>query len=259
MFFFDEDAFTYPALDMLRRVNPTESKINVAVMLDKWMIARPQKAGIIMVNTPFVPQTTLPTVHIGHHAAEVSGLSLVVDNYAGILAAMTHLYQLGHRKFAFIRGHQGSADTEDRWNAVQAAAQQLSVSIDLSLVVQLERLDVFSRSAIEEGARCAEQLMPHRGSFTALMAFNDMSAIGAVNRLIGAGWRIPEELSVVGFDDILESRITLPSLSTVRQPLRKMGETAASEMMQAISEGIHPRLIKLTPELVVRNSTSTAP
>ncbi len=138
--------------------------------------------GIIMVNTPYSLDIHLPTVHIGQQAFEPSGTSLTVDNHLGVLRAMTHLVELGHSKIAFIRGHKDSVDSEDRWDAVLAAAQQLSLCIDPSLVVQLERLDVFSLAAMGEGARCAQQLMPHRGKFTALMAFNDMSAIGAISR-----------------------------------------------------------------------------
>lgn len=197
-------------------------------------------------------------VQIGHHDDKLSGPSLVVDNGAGILAAMTHLHGLGHRRFAIIRGHQYSADSEDRWNAVLAAAQVLSVEIEQSLVVQLERMDMLALASIEEGARCAERLMSRRGEFTALMAFNDMSGIGATNRLVGEGWRISEELSVVGFDEILDSRITRPALTTVRQPLGKMGETAATEMIRCITGAPHSRTVVLIPELMVRDSTAPA-
>ncbi len=222
------------------------------------MFAERSVEGLILINSPFVPDVRLPMVHIGHRDDDLSGPTLVVDNHAGILAAMTHLHQLGHRRFAFIRGHQDSADSEDRWNAAQSAAQKLGVCIDASLVVQLERLDMLALSPIEEGVRCAEQLMPRRGSFTALVAFNDMSAIGAINRLTGAGWSIPEELSVVGFDDIRDSRITRPALTTVRQPLGKMGETAAAEMIRCITGTAKSRTIVLVPELVLRDSTAVA-
>ena len=222
------------------------------------MFAERSVEGIILINTPFIPEVGLPMVQIGHHDDKLSGPSLVVDNGAGILAAMTHLHELGHRRFALIRGHQDSADSDDRWNAVLSAAQKLSVVIDPSLVVQLERMDMLALASIEEGARCAERLMPRRGEFTALMAFNDMSAIGATNRLVAAGWRIPEELSVVGFDDILDSRITRPALTTVRQPLGKMGEMAATEMIRCITGTPHKRTIMLIPELVVRESTGPA-
>ncbi len=214
--------------------------------------------GIIMVNTPYEFEINLPTVQIGRQIVEPSGTLLTIDNHLGVLRAMRHLVDLGHHRIAFIRGHKDSVDSEDRSDAVLAAAQQLSVSIDPSLIVQLERLDVFSLSAMEEGARCAEQLMHRRGEFTALMAFNDMSAIGAITRLRDAGWAIPSEVSVVGFDDVLEARISYPALTTIQQPLRSMGETAASELISAITHGYHRQTIVFNPELIIRDSTAQA-
>ena len=211
-----------------------------------------------MVNTPYPLDIQLPTVHIGQQTFEPTGTSLTVDNHLGVLRALTHLVELGHSRIAFIRGHKDSVDSEDRWDAVLAAAQQLSLCIDPSLVVQLERMDVFSLSAMAEGARCAEQLMPHRGKFTALMAFNDMSAIGAISRLRGAGWSIPSEVSVVGFDDVIEARISYPALTTVQQPLRTMGETAASEVISSLTVGYRRQATVFSPELVIRDSTAPA-
>lgn len=78
------------------------------------MFAERSVEGVILINTPFVPDVGLPMVQIGHHDDKLSGPSLVVDNQAGILAAMTYLHGLGHHKCALIRGHQGSADSEDR-------------------------------------------------------------------------------------------------------------------------------------------------
>jgi LacI family transcriptional regulator len=104
--------------------------------------------------------------------------------------------------------------------------------------------------------RCAERLLPRRGDFSALIAFNDISAIGAINRFRDAGWNIPQDLSVVGFDDVVEASITYPALTTVRQPLRLMGETAAREIISAIAKGSKDQQIVFTPELIVRNSTA---
>jgi LacI family transcriptional regulator len=157
-----------------------------------------------------------------------------------------------------MRGHAGSVDSADRWEATCAASRQLGLRISPRLVVQLQRLDLLSISALEEGAACAERLMPHRGQFSALVAFNDMSALGAINRLRGAGWSIPEELSVVGFDDIMEARISYPALTTIRQPLRIMGETAAREIIRCITNGIDRQTILFTPELILRDSTAPA-
>jgi LacI family transcriptional regulator len=169
---------------------------------------------------------------------------------------MEHLVSLGHRKIAFIKGHVGSSDTEDRWEAVKATAHELSIPIDPSLVVQLERLGRQPMAPVQEGMQCAEKLLPHRGEFTALLAFNDISAIGAMNRFRDAGWSIPKDLSVVGFDDVIEASITYPALTTVQQPLRTMGETAAREIIFAITEGTKNEQIVFTPQLVVRNSTA---
>lgn len=214
--------------------------------------------GVIMVNTPYVPRIQVPMVHIGRHEAEMPGSSLIVDNHAGVSSALRHLKELGHRNIAFMRGHAGSVDSADRWEATQAAARELGIRVTQRLVVQLQRLDLLSLSALEEGAACAERLMPSRGKFTALLAFNDMSAIGAVNRLRGAGWAIPEELSVVGFDDVVEARISFPELTTVRQPLRVMGETAAREIIGCITRNETRQTILFTPELIVRASTAPA-
>jgi len=212
--------------------------------------------GVILVNSEFFPESALPVVRIGRHDPQLKGTSLIVDNHAGILSALKHLVSLGHQRIAFIKGHQNSADTEDRWDAVVCAARKLSIHIDPSLVVQLERLGTHPMAPVEEGMRCAERLLPRRGDFSALIAFNDISAIGAINRFRDAGWNIPQDLSVVGFDDVVEASITYPALTTVRQPLRLMGETAAREIISAIAKGSKDQQIVFTPELIVRNSTA---
>ena len=138
------------------------------------------------------------------------------------------------------------------------AAGSLSIKVDPRLVVQLERLGAQQISAIEEGASCAQQLLSRQRDFTALMAFNDNSAIGAINRFRELGWHIPQDLSVVGFDDVVAARIVYPALTTVRQPLQLMGQMAAREVIDAITNGVKDEKRVLTPQLVVRNSTAPA-
>lgn len=212
--------------------------------------------GVILVNSDLSPKIDLPVVRIGRREPPFEGTSLIVDNQAGIRSALEHLVSLGHQKIAFIKGHVGSSDTEDRWEAVKAMADELSIPINPSLVVQLERLGRQPMAPVQEGMQCAEKLLPHRGEFTALLAFNDISAIGAMNRFRDAGWSIPKDLSVVGFDDVIEASITYPALTTVQQPLRTMGETAAREIIFAITDGTKNEQIVFTPQLVVRNSTA---
>jgi LacI family transcriptional regulator len=216
--------------------------------------------GIILINTPLSSAVDhLPLAVIGKAYSVGGGISITIDNHAGIRLALEHLASLGHRKIAFIKGHKGSADTEDRWDAVVTAGRDLSIRVDPKLVVQLERLGVQQLSAIEEGARCAQELFSRHREFTALMAFNDISAIGAINRFREHGWRIPQDLSVVGFDDVVAARIVYPALTTVRQPLQLIGETAAREVINAITHGVKDQHVVLAPQLVVRGSTAPAP
>ena len=214
--------------------------------------------GIILINTLLSAAVDLPLAVIGRADSLKRGISITIDNHAGIRRALEHLVTLGHRKIAFIKGHKDSADTEDRWDAFVAAAQSLSIKVDPKLVVQLERRGAQQISAIEEGASCAQQLLARHGEFTALMAFNDISAIGALNCFRERGWRIPQDLSVVGFDDVAAARIVYPALTTVQQPLHLMGETAAREVISAITNGVRDQQLVLTPKLVVRNSTGPA-
>lgn len=98
----------------------------------------------------------------------------------------------------------------------------------------------------------------HRGKFTALMTFNDMSAIGAISRLRGAGWSVPSEISVVGADDVVEAQICYPALTTIQQPLGTMGETAARELISSLSVGYRRQTLLFSPEPVIRDSTAQA-
>jgi len=215
--------------------------------------------GLILINTSVNSEVDLPLAVIGKSDSVVRGISIVIDNHAGIRDALQHLVSLGHLRIAVIKGHKDSADTEDRWDAFVTAARDLSIRVDPKLVVQLERLGTQQTSAIEEGASCAERLLAQRGKFTALMAFNDISAVGAINRFREHGWRIPQDLSVVGFDDVVAARIVYPALTTVQQPLQLIGETAAREVIKAIAKGMTDKQLVLSPKLVIRNSTARAP
>ncbi len=214
--------------------------------------------GVILINTNLEAEIDVPVISIGERQSSGRRTTILIDNAEGIRSALTHLVSLGHRKIAFMKGHKDSVDTEGRWRAMIDTANTLSLRVDSKLVVELERLGMQQTSAIEEGARCADRLLSRSQDFSALLAFNDMSAIGAMHRFRDAGWRIPEDLSIVGFDDIIAARISYPQLTTVRQPLRQMGERAAREVIKAITEGVQDRRIIMTPELVVRGSTAGA-
>jgi LacI family transcriptional regulator len=174
---------------------------------------------------------------------------------------MEHLAQLGHKRIAFFKGQPGSADTESRWTGVCAAAAKFGIEIRPELTVQLQGKSRHPEpSTPEEGFLHAAKLLETGERFTALLAFNDMSAIGAIRAFCDAGYGIPQNISVVGFDDVQTAAYQNPRLTTVRQPLRRMGEAAAVSLLERIANSeIRPREILVTPELIVRESTGAPP
>jgi LacI family transcriptional regulator len=152
---------------------------------------------------------------------------------------------------AFIKGPEGNGDTEDRWKAVLASCKKLGVRVDPRLTVQLERLE---RHA-EEGRVATQKLLSPGKRFTALVAYNDISALSAMTALREAGHKVPEDISVMGFDDIEFASIAYPALTTVRQPLQEMGATAAELLIRKLANDESVRNISVRPELIVRSST----
>lgn len=212
--------------------------------------------GLIAVDTPLRQSSPVPVVSIsGHH--ELPGVTNVRLNHRrAARLALEHLVGLGHRRIAFIKGQSFSSDTRVRWEAIQHAARALRLPLDPALVAQLEG----DEPSPEPGFRAATALLEAGRPFTALFAFNDVSAIGALRALRGR-CRVPEEVSVVGFDDIVSAAYQNPALTTVRQPLRRMGELAARTLLRRIAarDARFPKLLAVEPELVVRASTAPCP
>ena len=214
--------------------------------------------GIIAVDTPWNSNLPIPVVTVsGHNEADgVTNVEINHDMAADL--ALRHLVQLGHRRLAFIKGQQFSSDTELRWNAIARGAHNLGLPITPELVLQL----VGDTASPELGYKVTRKLIATRKPFTALFAFNDISAIGAVHALQEAGLRVPQDVSVVGFDDIQSAAFQSPALTTVRQPLRKMGKIAAETLLRRIASkdlSTKSSSIVVEPELVVRATTGPAP
>jgi DNA-binding LacI/PurR family transcriptional regulator len=171
--------------------------------------------------------------------------------------AVDHLLELGHRRLAFIKGQRFSSDTESRWRGIRHVMKKNGLTIFPKLVAQLEG-DLPSH---EPGYLATQRLLAGGESFTSLFAFNDVSAIGAIKALREAGLRVPQDVSVVGFDDIQSAGFQNPGLTTVRQPLRTMGMLAAQTVLQQIStpaSAVHALQIVVDPQFVVRESTCLA-
>lgn len=214
--------------------------------------------GIILVNTPLSHTLCVPAVSISGHRRVKGVVNVGVDNARGAFLAMEHIVNLGHREIAFFKGHPGSADTTYRWNGVCRAASQMGIRIRPELTLQLQSGASHPGPSLpEEGYENAQRLLAGSRRFTALVAFNDISAIGAMRAFRDAGLRVPEDISVIGFDDIQGAAYLTPRLTTIRQPLHRMGEIAAEQLLKRIMNGGKSvaRQISVEPELLMREST----
>lgn len=211
--------------------------------------------GILAIDTHLKVVPRCPTVAIAGHMHLPGLTNITLNHFKAAELSLRHLYELGHRHMAYIRGQDISSDSEARWEATQQVARELGLSIDSGLVIKLER-DI---SSPELGYPVVQQLLSQKRRFTAIVSFNDLSAIGAVRALHDAGLRVPRDVSVVGFDDIQAAGFHVPSLTTIRQPLRQMGALGATLLLKSIRGEAQPDFVNVEPELIVRESTSPAP
>jgi len=210
--------------------------------------------GFIVIDTALEKPLPLPTVVISGHRSHPGITNVVLNHDHAAHLALEHLVQLGHERIAFVKGQAFSSDAETRWKSIERAAKSLSLEVRDELVVQLE-IDTFSPYV---GYPVVRRLLQRTRDFTALFAYNDLSAIGALRALRDSGLRVPEDVSVVGFDDINSAAFQIPSLTTVRQPLDKMGALAGEILLQRIQGGANPVEVTVDPELIVRESTAPA-
>ena len=209
--------------------------------------------GLITIDTSIAQPPVLPTVAVAGHQRADNVTNIILDHRRAAELGLRHLKQLGHTSIAFLKGQEESSDSATRWAAIEEVAAEFKIEIHSELVLQLEGLE----STPEIGYPYGKALLARGVPFTALFAYNDISAIGAMRAFQEAGRRIPEDISVVGFDDVALASFSIPTLTTVRQPLLKMGRIAAQTIIDRIEErtAFLPE-IAVEPELVVRNSSA---
>ena len=211
--------------------------------------------GLIAVDTPWRTDMPVPVVTVSGHNEVPGVVNVLLDHARAAQLALKHLVQLGHRHIAIIKGQAFSSDTDVRWNAIADAAARLGITIAPKLIVQLEG----DSPSPQLGYKVTKKLVAAREPFTALFAFNDISAMGAIRALREAGFQVPHDVSVVGFDDIQSAAYQNPSLTTVRQPLHKMGRIAAETVLRRITRpgvDVNVKQIMVEPELMVRETTA---
>ena len=189
----------------------------------------------------------LPVVVTGRTLKGANLHTLDFDNFEGGRLATEHLLAMGHRRIAFIAGNAEHPDANERRRGYEAALQAAGLGLEAGLVAP----GLFHE---ESGLLAVERLLDTRQRFTAVFAANDQMALGACLGLWRRGLRVPQDVSVIGFDDIATSRYSLPPLSTVHHPTYELGQSAALAML-ALLRGHTPAIELPPPRVVVREST----
>jgi LacI family repressor for deo operon, udp, cdd, tsx, nupC, and nupG len=197
--------------------------------------AMPKGRAPVVNGCEFSPRLGIPSVHI--------------DNATAASDAMDHLYRLGHRRVGIVTGPLVSPLSRDRLTGATARAKTARVDKDL--------LVMNGDFSIESGAVAAAQLLSRKDRPTAIFCFNDEMAMGVIETARRQKLRIPDDISVVGFDDIRYARHLDPPLTTVAQPMRQIGEGTVGLLLEILQGGEAPKSVTLPHTLVVR--TSTAP
>lgn len=214
-----------------------------------------QVEGIIAVDTHIRFKPTVPVVNVSGHA-RIDGVTNVVLNHQHAAElGVGHLYNLGHRRIAALKGQEFSSDTKIRWDTINEASAKRGITIDPKLTIQLQG----DSPSPEVGYSATKSLLATGEKFTALFAFNDISAIGAIRALEEMGLRVPADVSVLGFDDIYAAAFHNPALTTIRQPLFEMGSIAAKTLLERLSNesnGSIPEEVSVEPTIIVRQSTA---
>lgn len=227
------------------------------------MLVERRVEGLIAIGNPVhlgadlpavLERFDVPSVVIGSDPSDSKYASVVVDNVAGGRAAYEHLYSLGHRQIAVIKGPRSMGDTRPRWMGIQEAARARN-----SAVVATAQITGLN-SSYEEGYEATKELLNSKKKFTGLITFDDLTAFASIGALTSAGFSVPRDCSVIGFDDIPGAAYYNPPLTTICQHLEEQGSIAA-EILRAVLTEPKPNPLSrfhrmVQPHLAVRKSTA---
>lgn len=201
------------------------------------------------MNDPIVmafKEDGIPVVLIGRSPQDAEISYVDVENYQGAVAAVEHLWRQGRRRIATITGPLDIVSAYDRYNGYMKALTDRDVAVDPALVVEGDYSEI-------SGYYAMQQLLSQRP--TAVFAANDSMALGALRAISQANLRVPDDIAIVGFDDIPIAAQSTPPLTTIRQPIEKAGAMAVEIMVDLVENPSHsPKRVVLPTELVVRNS-----
>ncbi|MGA2202495.1 MAG: LacI family DNA-binding transcriptional regulator [Terriglobales bacterium] len=235
---------------------------HVATLLERRIEGVIAVANSLQLQTEMLDvfaKSRIPVIVIGRESNPEWISSVSVDNEMGARIAIEHLYEIGHRRIAFIRGPKRVVDSVRRWQGICDFANGVSLRLDSKLIVQLEA----AASSSEAGFDAMNKLLRQEGRFTAVMAFDDMTAFGAIRALTQAGLKVPDQCSVVGFDDVAAAAYYNPPITTVSQSMEELGNLGVSSFLHATqapldNNGVGPQPVqhKVKPVLIIRGSTA---
>lgn len=229
-----------------------ERRVEGLIVVANWLF---EEGGLIAQ----LQSTKLPTIVVGRDLSKKSIHSVVVDNERGGYLAVEHLFKLGHRKIAVIRGPQKLADSHRRWTGIQRFSAEHGLRFNPELIRQLPG-GVAANCGFDGGEVETEELLKSGAKFTAIIAFDDLTALGCIRALSRAGLQVPKDCSVIGFDDVPQASLSTPALTTIAQPMQAMGELSGSWVSTELTESADqvnlPTILHaLTPTLIAREST----
>jgi DNA-binding LacI/PurR family transcriptional regulator len=225
------------------------------------MLQAQRVAGVIWIPgtidfTPYhkLKEYGVPAVVIDRLVPDEVVPAVVADNYQGGFLATTHLIELGHKRIGFIRRHVDMSHSQGRYDGYLSALRAHSIEIDDNLVVK-------GGFTLDDGRRAVKTLLELRNPPTAVFAYNDTMAIGGLRAAHEAGLDVPNDLSIVGFDNIALSGFTCPALTTVHLPKFEMGQHGTKLLISLIEKKQSPGdlLTPLGVKLIVRESSSVPP
>lgn len=209
-------------------------------------LERPMRADV----AELLRRSGIPVVSIGHKPSPVSRGQVMLDNFGGARAAVRHLLELGHRRIVHLSGQADYGDTIARRDGMVAALAEFGMKMDDLHIVGGEFHQNF-------GYRAGHDLLDGKRDFTAIFAGDDDIAAGVLLALRERRVRVPEDVSVIGFDDAFHARHMWPPLTTVRQPMDAMGEAAARLLLDLLARpDAGPLQVTIDTELVVRSSVA---
>lgn len=211
--------------------------------------------GVIMMGirlddpyTQEVVEATIPSVLIDVPLTSKTCSYVSTDNLAGARAAVEHLIGLGHRHIGFVNGHRQAAVSRERLAGYQQALETANLSFRPEYVY-------YGNFEMEDGTRGTEELTKRHPEMTAIFYASDLMALGGIKYIQSIGGQVPDDLSVIGFDDIALASLVQPTLSTIRQTRYEMGKTAVEVLLRMLEKGELGRGVILPPELIVRDTT----